>query len=209
MDRTQLYVPTIDYRFAGTASDMQRLDVLLGDALRLTEFPPPQNDAAVLNIACGRADESGVLWKHFLPACGGGAYLGCDLRAPEIAEAKKRWPCPQDRHWQVEFRVADASSAHALPGAGSMDVIFIRHQNYWDAPQVWDLIYRNALRCLKDNGRLVITSYFEREHELALAALRSLGAVLLANLPHPAARALPDAPGKSVDRRLAVLMRDR
>jgi two-component system CheB/CheR fusion protein len=76
------------------------------------------------------------------------------------------------------------------------------------------LIYRNAdlqrrlmpvfHYALKPGGLLAITSYFDREHDLASACLLQCGALRRADLPHPHSRPLPDAPGKSVDRRLAL-----
>jgi hypothetical protein len=84
------------------------------------------------------------------------------------------------------------------------DFIFIRHQNYWHDPAVWGILFKNALAALAPGGLLAITSYFDREHELASACLLQGGAVRRAALPHPHSRPLPDAPGKSVDRRLAL-----
>jgi hypothetical protein len=51
---------------------------------------------------------------------------------------------------------------------------------------------------------MIFTSYFDREHELAIAAHRSRGFPLLLDIPHAQSRVLTDAPGKSVDRRLAI-----
>ena len=44
----------------------------------------------------------------------------------------------------------------------------------------------------------------DREHELAMACLIECGVTKLADIPHPHARLLPDAPSKSVDRRMGV-----
>ena len=52
-----------------------------------------------------------------------------------------------------------------------------------------------------------ITSYFDREHELAMACLSQCGGRKLADLRNPHSRQLDDAPNKSVDRRLAVFAR--
>jgi uncharacterized lipoprotein len=56
---------------------------------------------------------------------------------------------------------------------------------------------------------LVITSYFDVEHRLALRALESLGMEVVSNKRNKASRALSDAPGKSVDRWVAVLRQRR
>ncbi|MDB4817412.1 hypothetical protein OAH11_00780, partial [Akkermansiaceae bacterium] len=55
-----------------------------------------------------------------------------------------------------------------------------------------------------EDGLLVITSYFDKEHELATHALEELGAVQVGSIINPNSRALSDAPGKSVDKHLAV-----
>jgi hypothetical protein len=52
---------------------------------------------------------------------------------------------------------------------------------------------------------LVITSYFDHEHKLALDALKALGLEVVSNKRNRASRELKDAPGKSVDRWVAVL----
>lgn len=195
-------VPVIDFRFPGIAEDVARLRRLLHEALRLigrSAKPVPN----LLNLACGRADETGVLLES-LSLPGGGYYLGLDLRQAEIAEATKRWRGSGHGLDAMEFRVADAALAHHWPKDERFDLIFIRHQNYWDAPVVWDQIFRHALARIAEDGLLLFTSYFDREHELAMAALQTRGAHLLLDLPHPSSRALADAPGKSVDKRLAI-----
>jgi hypothetical protein len=202
--RMPSFPPAIAFSYPGIAEDVARLRSLLAEAMRLLQRPPLV-EPCILNLACGRADETGVLLEALCLPGQGGHYLGMDLRVAEIQEATRRWKqcwLPQGR---VEFRVADASLARHLPEAADMDVIFVRHQNFWDDPATWDRIYRNAMARLKPNGLLMITSYFEKEHELALAALRGLGARVLLDLPHNASRPLPDAPGKSVDKRLAVI----
>jgi SAM-dependent methyltransferase len=196
--------PAIAFSYPGIDQDIARLRALLAEAMRLL-LRAPLVEPCILNLACGRADETGVLLETLSLPEHGGYYLGVDLRAAEIQEATRRWKQCWRPHGRVEFRVADASLAQYLPESADMDIIFLRHQNYWDDPATWDRIYRNAMARLKPDGLLLFTSYFEREHELALAALRGLGARLLLDLPHHASRALPDAPGKFVDKRLAVV----
>lgn len=198
------YPPAIAFSYPGIAQDVVRLRSLLAEAMRLLQRAPLL-EPSILNLACGRADETGVLLETLCLPGRGGHYLGMDLRTAEIQEATRRWKHCWQPHGRVEFRVADASLAQHLPEAPDADVIFVRHQNFWDDPASWDRIYRNAMARLKPDGLLLLTSYFEREHELALAALQGLGARLLLDLPHTASRPLPEAPGKSVDKRLAVL----
>ncbi|MBK1881206.1 class I SAM-dependent methyltransferase [Luteolibacter pohnpeiensis] len=189
-------------RFPGTDEDVARLRILLTDALRTADFQA-SGRLAVLNLACGRADESGALAAAVTPA-EIGFYLGIDLRPDAIEEAASRWHLADG---EIEFICGDASATHRMKQLPPVDLVFIRHQNYWSEPAVWDRLLGNALAALKPDGVLVLTSYFDVEHDLMIAALKTRGAVLVANLRHFKSRPLSDAPGKSVDRHLAVFRR--
>ena len=195
--------PAIPFTFPGIGADVRRLGALLGLGLRAAGWEAPAKPA-VLNLACGRADESGVLLAAVAPLAAELFYLGIDLRPPEIAEAKARWLPAAPAGWQLDFRAGDASRTDRMKQLPPFDFVFIRHQNYWHDPAVWEQLYRNALGALTRGGLLAITSYFDREHDLATACLLQCGALKRADLPHPHSRPLPDAPGKSVDRRLAL-----
>ncbi|MCW1912751.1 class I SAM-dependent methyltransferase [Luteolibacter sp. GHJ8] len=195
--------PAIPYTYPGIAEDLQRLRELLGLGLRSAAWTPP-TAPAVLNLACGRADESGVLLSAVAPLALELFYLGIDLRPVEIAEAKSRWLPAAPPGWQLDFRAGDASRTDRMKQLPPFDLVFIRHQNYWHDPATWLVLFRNALAALKPGGVLVITSYFDREHELAMACLIECGATKLAEIKNPHARPLPDAPNKSVDRRMGV-----
>lgn len=195
--------PARPFSFPGIDEDIARLSGLLRLALRAADWSPPARPAA-LNLACGRADETGLLVETLAPAAGPLFLLGIDLRGPEIQEARSRW-LPACRPGQeLDFRAGDASRVDRMRQLPPFDFIFIRHQNFWHDPEVWTRLYRHAVDALKSDGLLAITSYFDREHELASACLRQLGTVPTADLPHPDSRPLNDAPGKSVDRRLAL-----
>ena len=195
--------PAIPFTFPGIGADVRRLGALLTLGLRAAGWETPVKPA-VLNLACGRADESGVLLAAVAPLARELFYLAIDLRPPEIAEAKARWIPAAPPGWQLDFRAGDASRTDRMKQLPPFDFIFIRHQNYWHDPAVWEQLYRNALGALKPGGLLAITSYFDREHDLATACILQCGALKRADLPHPQSRPLPDAPGKSVDRRLAL-----
>ena len=195
--------PAIPYTYPGIGDDVARLKELLALGLRASGWLVPPKPA-LLNLACGRADETGVLLSSVAPLAEELFYLGIDLRPAEIAEAKARWLPLAPPGWQLDFRAGDASRTDRMKQLPPFDLVFIRHQNYWHDPATWLVLFKNALGSLKPGGLLLITSYFDREHELAMACLAQCGALKLADLHHPHARPLPDAPKKAVDRRLAV-----
>lgn len=209
-------IQKIPFQEHATAGDVARLQVLLQDVLVSLRFhraygsggistssqdlAKPLRKIAVLNLACGRADETGALAGALAPL-EISLYLGIDLRAVAIEEAQRRWNLATGN---IEFRCGDASSIDKMRQLPEFDIIFIRHQNYWQHPVVWDRLLGNALTALAPGGVLACTSYFDREHDLLKASLKTRGAELLWDARHAASRSLDDAPGKSVDRRLAV-----
>lgn len=192
-------IQRLPFHHPATAGDVSRLCILLRDALSGIGYQHA-GKTAVLNLACGRADETGALAAALGPVTIS-FYLGIDLRQDTLAEAARRWHLP-DGH--LEFRCGDASMIDRMKSLPPFEFIFIRHQNYWDDPPAWDRILSNALAALAPGGLLACTSYFDREHELLKAALKTRGAGILWDVRHPASRPLPDAPGKSVDRHLAI-----
>ena len=84
----------------------------------------------------------------------------------------------------------------------------MRHQNYWNGAKTWEEIYDQALNTLDDGGRLIITSYFDKEHQLALEAIQRLGGELIRTEFNPETRELPTE-GKSVDRHVAIFRRKK
>ena len=109
--------------------------------------------------------------------------------------------------FSAEFLLEDCSKLdeHRELG-GRFDMVFLRHQNYWNDPVVWREIFSRGLERLHDQGVLVITSYFDREHALALKAITKIGGELVTSVRNPDSRKL-STPGKSVDRHLAVFRR--
>ena len=192
-------IQRLPFSYEGTDGDISRLGVLLSGVFGLadTRF---SGKLAVLNLACGRADETGVLAASLAPA-EIRFYLGMDLRADAVAEAGNRWELPGG---EIDFREGNAATIGRMDGLPEFDLVFIRHQNYWHDAMVWEGILDEALAALKDGGHLVCTSYFDLEHELFVASMRRRGAEILANVRHTFSRDLPDAVGKSVDRWMAV-----
>jgi SAM-dependent methyltransferase len=195
-------IQRLPFRHPETRADVTRLQILLRDALSAICFHP-QGDLAVLNLACGRADETGALAVALAPARIG-FYLGIDLRPDTIAEAASRWQLPGG---SIEFRCGSAADVDRMRQLPDFDFIFIRHQNYWNDPETWDRILAHAISQLEPNGLLACTSYFDHEHDLLKASLKTRGVELLCDVRHPVSRTLPDVPGKSVDRHLAIFRR--
>jgi hypothetical protein len=168
----------------------------------------------LLNLACGSCDEAQMLADFCARLAGPEArapvpvhVIGADVRTPQLEEARARFRSSAER--KFEFLAADASRLdehRELPGA--VDVVFFRHQNLFHGRRLWHRIFDQGLSKLSEDGLLVITSYFDREHELAIRAFENLGAELVASRRHAASRPL-DTPGKTVDRHLAVFRRCR
>jgi 2-polyprenyl-3-methyl-5-hydroxy-6-metoxy-1,4-benzoquinol methylase len=169
-----------------------------------------QPDVSILDIACGACDEAATLTDYFhslRSAHGSGApvtrLIGTDVRERELDDARARFRSEGGRSF--EFFRSDASRLddhRSLPGA--FDVVFFRHQNLYHGRALWERIFDQGLAKLSDDGLLVVTSYFDREHDLALQALQKLGAEVLVTRRNPLSRELTTA-GKSVDRHVAVL----
>jgi hypothetical protein len=177
----------------------------------------------LLNLACGHCEEGAVLSAFFGRSGKKVRQFAIDLRDREIDKARRRYAVTENlfrkagvpgireegESAKVEFVADDATH---LIGYGQVpeefDVIFIRHQNLWHDKMVWKKIYEFVLgRIEPQNGILVITSYFDREHLMALELLKSLGGKVLFTEQNPNTRKL-DYPGKTIDRHAAVIVQD-
>jgi len=182
------------------AKDMVRLEALLRG--HVAPHLKAKAEARILDLACGRCDEAETLIK----VVGDEAQaenvklIGADIRIREIRQARER-----TEKLGAEFLLEDATQlSHHKQLGDDFDMVFLRHQNYWHGPEVWKKIFDNGLARLGDDGLMVITSYFDKEHQLALEALQKLGAEVVLSKRNEASREL-DTQGKSVDRWLAVL----
>ncbi len=197
--------------------DMRRLEALLGrvaksDAELLRKIGSGE-EVQLLNLACGACNEADTL-AQFFGGTGAGAgesrnmkFVGLDIRAREIADAAARFR--NASNVDFEFIQGDATRLEnykQLPD--TFDVIFVRHQNLWDGKSAWEEIYHKTLDRLSPNGRLIITSYFDREHSEAIKVIKEQGGELLVSRANEFSRKLSE-PGKSVDRHLAILKRER
>jgi len=201
--------------------DLERLRRLLrkvaGDDLETVRRRlEARDEARILDIACGDCREAEVLTDFVAELKGAPEsavkLTGIDVRAREIANAEKKFgrrrgPDGKRGKREFEFLTGDATKlrGHAEMG-DDFDLVFMRHQNYWNGDSTWEKIFDQALEKLGTDGRLVITSYFDKEHALALEALQRLGGELIRTEFNPETRELV-TPGKSVDRHVAIFKR--
>ena len=184
--------------------DMQKLKSLLHDSLA-PHLPAEQKDMRILNLACGRCDEAETLIKVSSELTQGGEVelIGADIRIREIRQARET-----HRHLPAQFLIEDATKIDQHKElSDDFNMVFLRHQNFWHGQELWKKIFDQGIAKLRPDGMLVITSYFDVEHRLALRALESLGMEVVSNRRNKTSRTLQDAPGKSVDRWVAVLRR--
>jgi hypothetical protein len=196
--------------------DMQGLETLFKQAAQsdaeLLRKTQGKEDLQLLNLACGACNEAMTLASVFgsngrVPGDNRKVhFIGLDVRAREIAEAGTRFIAGSNS--EFTFINGDATRLDdykELPG--TFDVIFMRHQNVWDGKRTWEEIYHKALEKLSPSGRLVITSYFDREHLEAIDVIKNQGGELLVTKANKNSRKLPML-GRSVDRHLAILKRE-
>ena len=170
----------------------------------------------VLDIACGDARETDALSEVLSEGKPGHRrknvkLTGVDVREREIADADRRFggktiDPETGATRECEFLVGDASKLDENKSLGDgedFDVVFMRHQNYWNGDKTWEGIFDQALGKLDDEGRLIITSYFDEEHRQALEAIEKLGGELIVTERNEDSRDLTTS-GKSIDRHVAV-----
>ena len=198
---------------AETAEDLLSLESSLRELL--VDQLNSKNELQALNLACGRADETGILAKIISEKSNAGHIEGLDLRAPEIAGANQLWKpalkkeLKGDRDISCDFRIGRADKLDQWKELDSPDLIFVRHQNFWFDPKAWIKLYDQAVSKLKEDGVMVITSYFDEEHEMARQVLKKLGAVEVKHRFNPRARLVKDSPKveKTVDRHISVFVK--
>ena len=206
-------------------ADMRQLWAMLELVLLKSRRKPGsgRDELDLLNLACGYCEEGAVLSAFWGRGGKRVRQFAMDLRDAEVDKAKRRYAATErlfrsaglptvgarsaEGKDAVEFVAGDASK---LAGVGQIpaqfDVVFIRHQNLWHDRPTWQRIYEFALNHIADDGLLVITSYFDREHLLALELLKVLGGDILVSERNPKSREL-DYPGKSIDRHVAAIVR--
>ena len=186
------------------AQDMVRLKALLKEGLQPNL--KAKDGMRILNLACGRCDEAETLvtvGKELVGETNPVEMIGADIRIREILQAREH-----HANLPAKFLIEDATQISRHKELGEdFNLVFLRHQNFWHGQELWKKIFDQGIARLDENGLLVITSYFDVEHRLALDALKAIGMEVVSNKRNTASRALKDAPGKSVDRWVAVLRR--
>lgn len=202
-----MHLPNRPFSYRETPEDLASLRALLEAHALVHLSPKLPAQRHILNLACGRSDETGLLAELFSDPFGETQLTGIDIRAAELDEATARWSAQNQNSpkLRTKFLNLDASKLPLLKEIPSpTHLAFFRHQNFWNGPQLWTSLFDHALHQLDPAGLLVITSYFDKEHLLALSALESLGAHLLTTVRNPRSRPIIQTAGKSVDRHLAV-----
>jgi SAM-dependent methyltransferase len=182
------------------AEDMLRLESLL--RREVAPHLKAKAEARILDLACGRCDEAETLISVVKDEMQADKVqlVGADIRIREVRQARER-----TANLDTEFLIEDATKLGAHKQMKDFDMVFLRHQNYWNGEEVWKKIFDTGLAKLNDDGLLVITSYFDKEHQLALDALQKLGAEVVLSKRNKVSRKVSDGKDKSVDRWLAVL----
>ena len=130
-------------------------------------LPATQKEMQILNLACGRCDEAETLVSLGREITHGGdvRMVGADIRIREIRQARET-----HSKLPAEFLIQDAAQLQQHKELGDdFDLVFLRHQNFWHGQEIWKKIFDQGRARLGKNGLLVITSYFDHEHKLALA----------------------------------------
>lgn len=203
---SQLIPHTPVFSYKTNLRDIENLRLSLTECIEAAEIPIIKNVRSrvrILNLACGRSDETGILFDILGGKSTACELLGIDIRAREIAEANTRWnslPAGNAR-----FIVHDGTKLDQIKAVQEgFDFAFMRHQNFWNGDLTWHKIYDQALHSLKEDGILIITSYFDREHLLAVQAIQTLGAHLIMTWKNPRSRTLEEKYAKSADRHIAL-----
>ncbi len=187
---------------------MRRLDAFLreglDDANKKGISLNRTKHARLLNMACGRADETEVLNKLLLEKSESTELIGVDLRHREIEMAQTRWTNLGEKS-DAQFLNFDATKLNEHQSLQDKnDIAFFRHQNFWNGPKIWREIFENSIDTVKEDGLIMITSYFDKEHELAVKELTDQGLELVSDIKNEQSRLILPSCEKSVDRHLAI-----
>lgn len=81
-----------------------------------------------------------------------------------------------------QFLHSDLSKTDALiEFKDSADLVLVCHQNFLSAPKVWFEIFSNALKTLKTDGLLLISSFTDAEHLPACEIIEKIGGNMISS----------------------------
>ena len=195
----------------GAASFFRALDFLVPRELLPRVAGRPFQ---ILDLACGSCEEALAL-QCFVAGEDLGVTVtdtllwGIDVRDRKIEEALARTRALQkflperELSQQFDFVCGDASNLDNFCDRPA-DIVVLRHQNVWHDRAIWTRIFAQALERISPNGVILLTSYFDREHAIALQLFRELGARVEFNARNPFSQPLSE-PGKSTDRHISLL----
>ena len=196
------------------AQDMDRLQKQLRGLCEGRLSPADEIRLRVLDLACGECHEAEMLKKVMRQMAAGEGrehelsvdFIGTDIRDREIERAAERCGKGEDGV-DYRFMVKDGQKlTQDADLAEGFDVVFVRHQNYYLGGKEWHAIFEQSLEKLAPDGKLIITSYFDHEHDLAKDAIQKVGGELIDEIANQEARSLATK-GKFVDKRLAMFRR--
>ena len=169
------------------------------------------SETRILNLACGTCREAEELADFFSgiasPFETRVSLIGIEKRLKALAFARRHFKSRPGRDFN--FICEDGREVGSIEEAdGMFDVVVFRHQNYWQDKPVWRALFAEGLAKLSPTGVMVVTSYFDKEHGLALGAIQGIGGRILTTTRNEASRELP-VEGKSVDRHVALVNRYR
>lgn len=181
--------------------------------------PPIDGPLRILNIACGYGEDTIALSALFNQFAGGLLprpidYTGIDLRENALVRARrsahstaaffKRELREASLPFSFRFPLTDATKLDQLPlFKEPYDLVVSRHQNSYQGLQIWAKIFAQALGRLKPTGLFLVTSYYDKEHRIALDTIQALGGHLLVSLPNPNSRQMTHE-GQTLDRHVAL-----
>lgn len=222
LGRNQTHLVKPYLAFGDFNEDLVHYWHIVSEAFRQNPAGPPNIDPPelrILNVACGYGEDTIAISALFNQYAFGFLprpvdYTGIDLRENALVRARRNAHSTRtffqrglkDEHVPFRFRFpnTDATKLDQLPlFADPFDLIISRHQNCYQGLDLWSKIFAQALGRLKPTGLLLMTSYYDKEHHIALEAMRALGARLLISLTNPNSRQMTHE-GQTLDRHVAL-----
>src|SRR3989338_766715 len=195
-------------------------NMLVATIGRVGYEPPQDRQTQVLDLGCGRCEEGIVLSAFF----GGNNFgyasdrvklTGVDISQKDIDRAiqdnqKADFTKPITTYNlppNFEFIVGDATDLSKYPQVPQQaDAVVIRQKQISDNTQVWTKIFRQALDRVTPEGIVLITSFSDIEHKMALEALQQLPCDVVITQANPHAKPLSHKE-ISTDRNIAIVKR--